>query len=140
MKKIFLFLTAVLSLNLFAIDYQDSLSLFHERMIEREPVYFHNVEISKITDIPAQVEEKRTEALDDLIDFANHLDLFSKGFSYKLNDDVYEVTTNIGDIVAYTFSMTITKNGVVTGIGFVELIRRFDGVFFQARETAWYHD
>lgn len=88
--------------------------------------------------MPQEIEIFSAGSFIDLVNFAISLDLFSKGFDYTLNDEFYEVTNEEGVPVAYTFSVTITKNGEVSSIGMYELHRRVDGVFYQSRETVWY--
>lgn len=126
------------STNLLAFDIDSATGLFHERMVERSTQVYENASFDLIEDIPEKIQNKINESWDEIIDFADTLDLYSHGFSYQLNQDVYEVTNIVGEKVGYTFSIIISKHGEVSTVGFYELARRVDGEFYLAREPSWY--
>lgn|GEM_PF-3769427 len=138
MKTILLLICFSISLNLFAIELEEATLTFHERMVERAPNYFSDAQINLIQDVPEQIQQLAAANHFDLINFAISLDLFSKGFEYRLNDEIYEVVNAEGEPIAYTFSITIKKDGKVSSIGMYEAQRRVDGVFYISREPAFY--
>jgi hypothetical protein len=138
MKSIFILISLLTSLNIFAIDLADTTDTFHERMIERSPTYFADSAINLLEEVPVEIQQLAAASHFDLVNFAISLDLFSQGFEYQLNDDIYEVVNKDGLPIAYTFSITIRKNGEVLSIGMHEAQRRVDGVFYISREPSYY--
>jgi putative heme iron utilization protein len=138
MKPILILICLFTSLNIFAVDLEGTTLIFHERMLERAPTYFSDAQISLLEEVPEQIQQLAAANHFDLINFAISLDLFSKGFEYRLNDEVYEVVNAEGQPIAYTFSITIMKNGQISSIGMYEAQRRVDGVFYISREPVYY--
>jgi hypothetical protein len=138
MKHItFLFLNFLFVFNLFA-SYESSLQLFHERMVERSPLYYEGATVLESSETPLEINQLAQDSYQDLIDFATAFDLFDVGFEYQLNEDVYEVVNELGEPIAYTFAIRIYKNNVLMSYGFYELMKRVDGVYYLSREPAWY--
>jgi hypothetical protein len=131
-------LTLFISQSVFSKDIENITETFHSNLEERSPEYYNNPTIKLLEEIPAEIEVFTAGTLIDLVNFAISLDLFSKGFEYNLNDQIFEITNEEGQPIAYTFSITIKKDGKVSSVGMYELHRRFDGVFYQSREAAWY--
>lgn len=107
---------------------------YHQRIEERYPnVKFKSFRVLENNEIPQQIDELREQALEELLLFARSYDLFSLGWSYNNHPHVYEVTIEDDQVVLYTFSDEIVKNGVPTARRFYQAQRRVDGVFFISR-------
>lgn len=136
MKNLLLSLIALLSLlspQAFA-NTDEVAALYHERMEQRYPtVPFEEFYRAEEDEIPSQVQELRQRQLDDMLHFARTYNLFDIGWSYANHPDVYEVTIEGGEVVAYTFSIVISKNGVPDSRRFYQGSKRVDGVFFVER-------
>lgn len=132
--KILILLTLLIGLSNFALalDQQSTDSMaqtFHERLTQREPQIFEGAQFSLSDNPPDQVKEVIEKSLDELLQFATELDLFSRGFSYDIAPLVYKATKG-SEVIDYTFSLRIYKNGVATFRRFYNLARRVDGVFY----------
>ncbi len=130
--------TLIFSASLSAEDLSAKAQVFHERMMQRSPLFYEGASLELIGELPEVVEEVVSLHFDSLIHFATQLDLFSQGFSYHLNDEVYQVESQDNETVAYTFSITILKDGALKSVGMYELMRRVDGVFFLVNDPSWY--
>lgn len=129
--KILLMISMLFALSgsLCATEPSDLAGLFHQRLIERWPHVLQGAKFELASETPDQVKEVINQSLDELLDFASELDLFSRGFSYALSPEVYEAKRE-GQVIDYTFSIVISKDGVSTFRRFYNLARRVDGVFY----------
>jgi len=125
-------------LCIYAHDIDQTIQLFHDRILERSPEYFENAEVQLVEELPEEIEQIASYHFLELVNFAIEYDLFAKGFDYRLNDNFYKIVDPEGLPLTYTFSVTIFKHGKVSSIGHYELTRRVDGVFYLANEPAWY--
>lgn len=136
MQKIILSLTLLIGLNIAALAQTPDAGsdLFHTRIEQRySNVNFKEFKKLDESEIPAQIQELRERQHNDLLQFARAYDLFAIGWSYAMHDNVYEVSLANGEVVIYTFSDVISKNGVPTGRRFYQASRRVDGVFYIER-------
>jgi len=132
--KIFIsILTLFISFQLFAEVTDTMADTLHVRMIEREPHIFQNSEIELLEEVPEQVDELREKSLNDLLAFAWQYELFDLGFTYKLSEQTYEVLNADGEIIGYTYSVIISKNGKPMTRQFSVVHRRVDGIFYVGR-------
>jgi len=130
--------TLFITFNAFAIDHEETVQEFHESMVERSPHYYQNSTVHLTEEAPAEIQQLMAYYYVGLFNFALSLNLFEKGFEYQLNDVVHEVIDTEGLIIAYTFSIIIYKDNVISSIGMYEAHRRIDGVFYLSRNPAWY--
>ena len=130
---IFIFIAALLSLSSFA-SADEVADLYHERMEQRyQSINFESFTALSEDQIPLQVQELRDAQMKDMLHFATVYDLFRIGWSYENHANVFEVKVESGEVVAYTFSIVISKNGVPSGRRFYQASKRVDGVFFIER-------
>ena len=123
---------AMISGNAFA---SDSVSdTYHQRIEERyQTVKFENFKLLSKEEVPIQIQELQGKQLNDLLQFAEVYDLYRLGWSYSNHNDVFEVTIEGGEVVLYTFSDVIFKDGVPRSRRFYQATKRVDGVFFIER-------
>lgn len=108
--------------------------LFNERMAQRYPErQIQDFELLDEVEIPEGMITLEEHFLDRLLFFAQTYDLFSIGWSYAINPNVYKVTNAAGDTLGYNFSIDLYKNGVYKSRRFHQAGIRVDGVYFVER-------
>ena len=134
MQKLILCLTLLVGICFNSMA-QDTVSdLFHERIQERyATINFKEFKKLNPSEVPAQIQELRERQLGDLLHFAETLNLFAQGWSYANHESVYEVSLEDGEVVIYTFSDVIIKDGEPRSRRLYQASKRVDGVFFIER-------
>lgn len=128
--KTFIILALMAVGQAFASDsYSDTL---HSRMIEREPHLYSASNFVAVEEVPEEIAALQLGSVLELVEFARDYDLFSKGFFYELNNNMYEVVKE-NEVIGYTYSVNILKNDVLTHRRFYILNKRVDGVFYLGR-------
>ncbi len=134
MQKLILFFLMAFSAFSIQANTDEVANLYHERIEQRYPqVKFKEFRLLSPEDVPADIKELQEDQLGNLLNFARSYDLFELGWSYENHNDVYEVTVEGGQVVLYTFSDLIIKNGVPDSRRFYQAVRRVDGVFYVGR-------
>lgn len=131
MKTVFILMISLLASIQMMANEADTLSdTLHLRMEQREPHLYQDSTFELEEALPNQVDEVRERVLNDLLAFAWEYELFDLGFSYELDERTYSVANAEGEVIGYTLSVWIYKNGNEMTRRFYVLNKRVDGVFY----------
>ena len=135
MKKLLLttlFLLTCSSVCADNIDYDAQ--KFNEREQQRHPKLYKDSVVMLSERTTNEIKQLQAAELEVLIDFATSYELQEVGFSYATNPNIFVIMKKGSEeVLAYTFSIDVLKNGQVSARRFCVASKRVDGSFYVSR-------